>query len=286
MEKYNYKSHILASVALLIMGNAVITLPFYKTENPLPVFLMSSVLTLVFVLLCVPATNFAFGHKDGVLKKAVSGVVVALVILAAFYGAVSSAFDYVSFVKEIQMPKTSAVLTAVFLLAFCVIFIKCRDAAVLKLGLFLAVLSAAAVLLLFALSLGLFDFGEIKFNTNITGFDIKTSLKYFFKYFSPVLAATAFVALTNGKAKTLNILGGTALGLLGILIVLIQSIVVLGAATDYNFSYFYAVSAFSSGNLFYRLGGIVYFVFFAATIIKIAVCIRTVILIIKKPKVH
>ena len=284
MKKYNYKSHILGSVALLTMGNAVITLPFYKTENPLPVFLVSSVLTLLFVLLCVPVTNFAFGYKDGFLKKAVRGIVVALVITAAFYGAVSGAFDYLSFIKEIQMPKTDAVLTTVALLLLCAVFIKCKNEAVLKTGLFLAVLSQGALLLLFAASVKLFDFGEIKFDINITGFDIKGSLKYFIKYFSPLLAATAFVTLTNGRARALNMLGGTALGLFNILIVLIQSIAVLGFATDYDFPYFYAVSAFSAGNLFYRLGGLVYFVFFSASVIKIALCIKAIPLIIKSQK--
>ena len=284
MKKYNYKSHILGSVALLTMGNAVITLPFYKTENPLPVFLVSSVLTLLFVLLCVAITNFAFGNREYAFKKVISRIIGSLAALAAFYGAVSAVFDYVSFVKEIQMPKTDAVLTTVVLLLLCAVFIKCKNEAVLKTGLFLALLSQGALMLLFAASVKLFDFGEIKFDINITGFDIKGSLKYFIKYFSPLLAATAFVTLTNGRARTLNMLCGTALGLFNIFAVLIQSVAVLGFATDYDFPYFYAVSVFSAGNLFYRLGGLVYFVFFSASVIKIALCIKAIPLIIKSQK--
>lgn len=284
MKKYNYKSHILGSVALFTMGNAVIILPFYKTGNPLSVFLLTSVLTLAFVLFCVAITNFAFGNREYALKKVISRVIGSLAVLAALYGAVSAVFDYVSFIKEIQMPKTDTVLITVVLLLLCVVFVKCKNEAVLKTGLFMAVLSQGAVLLLFAVSIKLFDFGEIEFNTNITGFDIKASLKYFLKYFSPLLTASAFVTLTNGRARALNMLGGTALGLFNILIVLVQSIAVLGVATDYGFSYFYAVSAFSAGNLFYRLGGLAYFVFFSASVIKIAVCIKTIPLIIKNLK--
>jgi len=96
------------------------------------------------------------------------------------------------------------------------------------------------------------------------------------------LAAVLFVTLANGKTKTVDIWGGLGVGFLILLITAVQSVLILGNSGGYEFSYLYAVSVFSSGNLFSRLDGFVYFLFFATVTVKIAVCAKLFPLIIRR----
>lgn len=284
MKNNKFKSHILACIAFVTAGNAAVMLPFYQNENFSVIFLTTAVLAAALAFICTIITNFAFGDNRGTLKKNVGAIVASLVLLASFYGAVSTAFDYVKFIKKVQLPEGNTFLITLILALICAAFIRCKNGAVLKTGFLLAVLSQGAVILLFVLSVKLFDFGDIKTEMSFTATELKLSAKYLLKYFPPVLSATAFAVFINGKLRVGTALCGVGIGFFNVLIMLVQSVLVLGAASNYQFPYYYAVNAFSSGNLFYRLGGIVYFVFFSASIVKIAVCAKTIQFIIKELK--
>lgn len=269
MEKYEFKSHIVGLLALFTMGNAAVTLPFYNSTNSLFVFLLTAVIALIFVSASVPILNFT-------LKRKIPRIIAAiLVIAAALYGAVSAAIDYISFLNKIQMPRTSIVLITVALIVLVGCFTLCKNRAILKFCLLFAVITGAVLVLIFAVSVKMFDFGTIQLRFSFTGGELFAAGKIFFKYFSSLFAAVAFIVLTNSKARCNVVAVGTAAGLAGTALCLLQSVLVLGYA-GYDFPYLYAVSAFSSGLLFTRLDGLVYFLFFAVSVVKIAVCVKTV----------
>lgn len=282
MEKHSYKIHTLACVALFTAGNAAIMQPFYGKSNFLAVFLLTALFSFLFALLSVAVVNFAFKESDSLFRKTLRYIIAAAAVLAAIYGAFSTVIDYVTFVSKAQLPQMHTALIAVAMLGFVAVFIKASHTAILKYCLFMAALSAAVVLLLFAVSVKLFDFDAAAFDMSISGSECILSFKCFLKYFSPVLAAVLFVALANKKAKTADILGGLGVGFLILLITTIQSVFVLGNSGGYEFSYLYAVSVFSSGSLFSRLDGFVYFLFFATVTVKIAVCAKLLPLTVKR----
>lgn len=281
MEKYSYKIHTIACVALFTAGNAAIMQPFYSKSN-LAVFLLTALFSFLFALLSVAAVNFAFKESDSLFRKILRYIIAAAAVLAAIYGAFSTVLDYVTFVGKAQLPQMYTALIAVAMLGFSAVFIKVSHTAILKYCLFMAALSVAVVLLLFAVSVKLFDFNTVTFDMSLSGSNVIKAIKYFLKYFSPVLAAVLFAALANKKTKTADILGGLGVGFLILLITAVQSIFVLGNSGGYEFSYLYAVSVFSSGSLFSRLDGFVYFLFFAVSTVKIAVCVKLLPLAVKR----
>lgn len=282
MEEHSYKIHTLACVALFTAGNAVIIQPFYGKSNFWLLFLLTALFSFVFALLTVAVVSFAFKESDSLFRKTFRYIIAAAAVLAAIYGAFSTIFDYVTFVGKAQLPQMRTAVIVLATLGLIAVFIKISHTAILKYCLFMAALSVAVVVLLFAVSVKLFDFDVATFDMSLSGSDYGLSFKYFLKYFSSVLAAVLFVTLTNGKIKTADICGGLSVGFLILLITVVQSVFVLGNSGGYEFSYQYAVSVFSSGSLFSRLDGLVYFLFFATSTVKIAVCVKLLPLLIKR----
>ena len=282
MEKHSYKIHTLACVALFTAGNAAIMQPFYGKSNFLAVFLLTALFSASFALLSVAVVNLAFKESDSRFRKILRYIIAAAAVLAAIYGAFSTVFDYVTFLGKAQLPQMHTALIALATLGFIVVFIKISHTAILKYCLFMAALSVAVVVLLFGVSVKLFDFAALTLDASLSGSDCALSFKCFLKYFSPVLSAVLFVTLANGKTKTVDIWGGLGVGFLILLITAVQSVLILGNSVGYEFSYLYAVSVFSSGNLFSRLDGFVYFLFFATVTVKIAVCAKLLPLIIRR----
>lgn len=281
MEKHSYKIHTLACVALFTAGNAAIMQPFYGKSNFLAAFLLTALFSVSFALLSVAVVNFAFKEIDSLFRKILRYIIAAAAVLAAIYGAFSTVFDYVTFLGKAQLPQMHTALIALATLGFIAVFIKNSHTAILKYCLFMAALSVAVVVLLFGVSVKLFDFAALNLDMSFSGSDCGLSFKCFLKYFSPVLAAVLFATLANGKTKTVDIWGGLGVGFLILLFTALQSVFVLGNSGGYEFSYLYAVSVFSSGNLFSRLDGFVYFLFFTMSTVKIAICVKLLPLIIK-----
>ena len=282
MREHSYKSHIFAAVMIFVMGNTVITLPFCKQENFLLVFLLSAVFCIAFILLTIPILKYAFIYKQSVFKKIVLFVTVTAVVTAAAYGAVSAFLDYISFVRDIQLSQTSGILITAAMLVLIVAFVICSGSAILKFCLLMAVITLAVVLLLFAVSIKMFDISYLNFSLNFSGVEFSASVKCFLKYFSVTVVPIAFALQTQQRTSVSNIISSASAGLLAVVLCLLQSVFVLGGAVyQYSYPYIYAVSAFSSGSLFTRLDGLVYFMFFAVTAVKVGICVKTIVLIIK-----
>lgn len=159
--------------------------------------------------------------------------------------------------------------------------IRCKTEAILKFGLCMAALVFIFIVLLFAVSFEIYDFSELKNNSDL---NILKSFNCFLRYFSPVLSMISFFNLSNINVKKSSVIYGTVIGLFSVLITFLQTVFVLGINFDYRYAYIYAVSVFSSGDLFYRLDGIVYFIFFICAILKTAVCAKSLTLVIKRLK--
>lgn len=269
----NYNVHILFLIAISILGNLCISVPFLKCQNPIITFLLSAVFTLCITLVMLPIINRAFKNKN-ILFYIISAIITAL----SLYGAAAALNDYIKFLGAIG---ANRVISILLLIVIIITLIFSKNSAFFKFCLFFGFVTTTVILVLFVISIGVFDV------TNIKLMPIKPDIKYaiieFFKSFSTGLSALALAALSGNNANIKNALSGAGIGLGACVLCLLQSLLVLGnSAVEYLHPYLAAVSVYSSGQLYIRQDGFVWFVFFSATIIKTALCLKAVWSIIKR----
>ncbi len=277
MNVKNYNVHISALLAMGILAASCINLSFLNGANAVLTFLLCGAATLIITLALPVVINRVFSQK-GVGFYALSAIIVVL----SFYGAAESIKDYLSFLGTLAIAKAAAILLLVVLLAALVF---CSSSDFLKFALLFGVVTAFLTLLLFIMSAGIYDFANITL-TPLKA-DFKIAATAFLKYLSTIAPMLCFAALSNHKANTKNTLAGVGLGLVPVFLCLLQSLLVLGGtAAGQGVPYLTAVSAYSSGQLYIRQDGFVWFIFFSTTTIKTALCLKAVWVITKRILMH
>lgn len=265
-----YNIHIFSMAALFTLGNAIITMPFYQTANPVYIFI-STVFSLVLVLIT------ALIIKTGSKNKVIFAFLSLLVGVTAIHGFLTALFDYINFIKTVQMPRTSVILITLALLFAVFIFALCSGSAIYKYCLLVATVCAVLVALNFFGGFKAFDYSQAKaifkqpvFFTN----DL-------FRYFSSLSTIILFVFFSRKKTAVKAVSFGVATGFFVLALCFTQSVFTLGLSHSAEYPYIRAISVISSGSLFTRLDGFVYFIFFATCFVKSGICVKTVILIFK-----
>lgn len=259
----NYNIHKLFLVAIGVLGNAIMVMPFLNVQNPVFCLLLCCVLTLAIALVALPIIKNARGVAAFGLNT--------IIILISFYGAMSAFADYVKFLKVMGQ---NVFLAAILLLVLVVSLTVCADSAYFKFNLLFGVITAALIALLFAVSAREYNLKNISLTP--IKLEIKSTLICFVKYFLPVLSAVALCSFSKYKLKTKTAVFGVLLGFFLLALCLIQSVLMLGAAEQYDYTYLSAVGADSLGQLYIRQDGFVWFVFFTASVIKTSLCTKTV----------
>ena len=273
MKTNNYKPHIFSLFGLFVCGNAVISLPFYNAKNPIFSFAITAIISVIFIWLSV------FIVRLVKTSKIVFWAVCLPIGLLALYGAATALYDYLNFIVAVQLPQTSFVWLAFFMLTLVVVFAISPNSAIYKYCLLMAVFCAAMVILLFIVGTKHFDLSQLGLILNLCNLWAATPT-IFLRYFSSLAVPVLFVFLTDADKTIKAITFGSVFGFWAVGICLAQGVLTLGGA-EYSYPYIDAVSVISSGSLFTRLDGFVYFIFFATAITKAAVCAKTVVLIIK-----
>lgn len=280
MKNRNYKTHVFFCVALFTAGNFIIKPSDFKSEGFLPLFLISAFANLSVAVLSAVIFNKVFNSK--VQKNfaicAVSVYIAAVTVCCI----IKTASEYINFLKTVQMPNTERFIITVAVLFLIFAFSFCKTSAILKYGLITAVLSVFGVLLLFSATSGLFDFSNIKSGFKFGKNDICNSLKNFTPVFLSVPAAFSVFANKKEKPEIKNTLFGVIFGVFAAAICLVQTVAVLGiSANVYDCPYITSVSVFSGGSLFTRLDGIAYYIFFGCASVRFAICVNTLVCVIK-----
>ena len=149
-----------------------------------------------------------------------------------------------------------------------------ESAALLKFSLICLPLIAFTVLLIFVLSFDKFDFSNVLFYI----YPSKESfLSQTLKYTAAFLPACLFPFYQDEAPKSLkNDLLGLLLGALVFILCFWNVGLVFTSGGNFRFAYFYTVDALSVGSIFTRLSGLIYFVFFAVSFVKVSALIQTV----------
>ncbi len=262
MKTKQYSPHIFSLCALFVLGNAVISMP---VSSSVGWFLIFSI-ALSFVLM--------FFIKMLIILSAQSKIIfyiTAIVVgISAIYGATTAFLDYIKFLKAVQMPQASMVLLSAVLLGVVIAFLSSRITAVYKYSLFVAVIGAVVIAICFLGAIKSFDFSLLKTIFKKPDFAVKD----FLRWFSPVVVLP-FLTKCQGRSVK-PIFSGVMLGFTALLLCLSQATLTLGNVADVAYPYLKAVGVISSGSLFTRLDGLVYFLFFVTSLIKMAICIKVV----------
>ncbi len=276
-----FRSHSSALAALFVLGNGVIVFPKADAdEYTFLAYLLCTAMAFLLYPILIPLINKVYGFKSGETtksyKKALLVILYFITAAASFFSAVSAFVDFSLFVSELILSDLPVAFSFFVFLLIVVFFVLHRQEVFLKFSLLAFTFTAVVIIFFFIASIGdykldsIFIFSLPDFKTLFT--QIK---EYLFNPMLSVLLIAVYEVFVFGRVrKSVSFWGlGLGFGLLGICI--LNSVLLFGThlAAILDFPYASAISTVTIGRLFTRLDGFSYFVYFAACITKITVCL-------------
>ena len=259
----------LSLFAAFISANGLILIPFGKSLLP---FVFALLLGVIFLPLSLFLFRFLPKEKRNIFIT-VSAVVLAVL---SFLAAGVCAGEYSLFIYKSVLTRANMwVIKLVF--AFCVFLLAAsKTSAIYKFAFLSAVFSAEVLFVLFFMSAKTFDTKNLSGIFSLNEFSLPVFLKYLLVLIVPTFAAVLFCALTDSGISPLRVLIGTAAGGILSLVVLLDTVLSFGLplAAKLDYPYIDDISTVTAGSLFTRMDGFAYFAFFAAYILKCAVCVN------------
>ena len=253
MKTQNYTLHIISLCALVTLGNAIIVMKSADLVNTI-IFLGLSMM-----IMCGVNLLLDIGRKIKAIYLSLS----FLLFVFAIYGAATTFLDYTNFLKTEQMPQTGVTLLAIMFLVVVLYFGAMKISILYKYSLLVFVAAIIIIALCFLGGAKNFDYNNLS-EKNIS---ISFSLKEYLKYFSSIVV----LPLLKQKGNKTAVFWGVAVGFFLILVANMQVVFTLGTRQDVLYPYIKSVGVISSGSLFTRLDGLVYFLFFVTALVKTVV---------------
>ena len=279
-DKSNFNIHFIMMSAMFLLGNAVISVPYKNAEkNNFLSFIIAFVSGLLIICLLTFVFDFLYDEKRLLKNTVIIKIVYIVSSILLIYVSVLCFRDYSDFVAFRMLPNTPRFIVSV-IFALCVLWFSLqKDKIILKFSLFSLVITAIIIILFFIISIPRYRLENII----ILEFpDIKDTVKQAVSYFVNVFVTSLPVLLyrkcffekMEKKYICLAVVSGTVL----LAVCLLNSLLLFGTtvASEMEFPYSDAISTVTVGELFTRMDGFSYFVFFASSIIKITVCISVI----------
>lgn len=279
--KRGRNAHTVCLAAMFLLGSAVISVPFEGADelNLLGFITAAAVWTGVSALL-MPLIEKLFNKSQiewGKLRRAVFSVLWLLVCIGIVADAAVSFGQFVDFVGEVVLPVGSRWFIALVLFGTAAFFCTRRGTALPKFALPAFVLTAGLVLLFFAMS-----FSELRLENislmrlpRLMGI-VNQAVPYLLRVFLPTLTLYIYVALDSHSRRAA--IGGTVAGGAVLGLCLANALLLFGArlSAELDYPYASAIGTVTIGELFTRMDGFSYFIYFAACIVKLSVCVAVV----------
>lgn len=281
--KKPYALHTVCAAALFTLGSAVITVPKKGADNLTFLgFIVAAIAAVALSFLAAPVAARLFAKtafSGGKIKKTAVGTLwIATALLCV--GVSAHSFGVLcDFVGGVILPDGSRLLVAVILFAAAAMPCVGHKSVVLKFALFSAIITAVAVLLFIAAALP-----ELRVENIILlrvpeiGSVLRQSVPYLVDVFLPAYIIYVYVGVHFGRENGRTALLGVAAGGVVLGIILLNSLLLFGAplAARLEYPYASAISTVTLGELFTRMDGFSYFIYFAACIVRLAVCVSVV----------
>lgn len=270
-EQGRFALHKSAIFALFMLGEAGVVIPFYKSgETAFLGFLISAICG--FLMLKLGGKLLKVLYKIKTIKT----VIILLVLLYSLYLAVCCFNAFVNFVTVYILPKTSPLLSAFVFLGITAVLISAKKDALYKFGVLAAPITAVLMGVLFALSFKQFSLDNI----SLLSLPSLRSVSFeSFLYFKGVFLPTLILLFWEDNCdKNLqnSISLGYSLGFVFLGISILNSLLIFGnsMSAKLEFPYSEAIATVTAGNIFTRMDGFSYIVFFISCLIKTTVCIK------------
>lgn len=276
MTESGYRPHILALTTQFVMGNSIMMFPFYNDGNIFYTLILLTGLSVVFILLAHLII------KNSANNNIAFCIISLLVGISALYGAFYSLYDYICFLSDVQLPQSNIFLIFTAMLTVLIVFTASSDSAICKYCLLAAVINVSIITILFIGGIKNFEISQPK---SLFEFSITTTvdtLKIFLRHFSSLAVVSMFVFFAKKETTTKTLFWGTTIGFVLIALCLVQVIFTLGTSAPAIYPYIKAVGVISSGSLFTRLDGLVYWLFFSLALIKSTICLKVICLTVKQ----
>ena len=260
MENKNYTLHIFAISILFVLGNTITSMP----TNMFNIYFLSFMCATSYILIVIARLMMNLSQKSKIILYAVN----ILVLLLAVWGAAATFTDFIIFLKAEQLPQANVMLLSTVLVAVAIAFISSSDLAVYKYGLLVVLIAGAFVAMCFVGGIKTFNFSSLDLIFTAPQFSVMA----FIKYCLPIAVLIFFTNSKKTPAKSLSF--GLAVGYTVLLLCVIQVVLTFGSIGGITYPYLKAIGVMSSGSLFTRLDGFIYFVFFVTSLIKITICAK------------
>lgn len=230
------------------------------------------------------AAEELFGEKEGGRRVSVFLIIISLVaVCAAFYVAIFSVIQLVTFSAEAMRLKISGTVVALIFLWLCAYLSQCGSFTMRKIGLTVAVFIVFGALLLLVFSFPAFELEKLnEFMRKGSSFEPRGAIKAFCTVFAPITMAVLYV-IVSGTPRTrgngaLSVSLGSFWGFALLGLCFLNSLLILGTSMGevYEHPYVEAVSTVTAGKLFAGMEGVSYMMYFGALTVRVSVCISLV----------
>ncbi len=283
-----YSVHTLCLSAMFLISIPVMLQPLAgANELTLVSFAVAAV---VAVILSIPlsalATRIFSPQKNNAqgLKKAALYVLYIFICIAAFADSVRCGGVFIGFVDSVILPHASKFLIAVVLFLSAVMLCRGHGSVVLKFSLFAGFATAAAIVLFFALSWREFRMENISLLSLPRLSPLaKGAAGFLLNVFAPCVLLYIYVGLHLGKQKRRFSVLGVIVGAVMLCAVLVNTMLLFGPelSGELEFPYASAISVITIGELFTRMDGVSYFIYFASTLVRLTVDVSIIRSILK-----
>lgn len=279
MRKKEYSLHTLCLAAIFLVGNAAVTIPYAGADrNTFLGFLISALIALPIFCTVAFLLNRLKIPPQGAFRTLLkaTGLILSVFILL---GAAVCFRNYRLFVSRDMLPKTPAVLISIGFAVSVLMLVLSPHGTLLKFSLFSFILTAVITGILFAASLPRLNPDTVILLRKPEPSEVYEQTKpYLLNVFIPALPVLLYERQVFGRVRIKRSLWGVALGSVVLGLCLLGTLMLFGAAVaaELEFPYAASISTVTVGNLFTRMDGFAYFVYFAGCIIKISASISVV----------
>lgn len=259
-----FSRHFIALSTLFILGNAVIGLPV-KTADKFTFlgFLISFLIANILYLL--------------IFAISISKPLLILSALISFWAAADTFLEFLKFINATLLRDTAKILIVIPLVFTVVLFCLKGKTVLFKFSLISVCFSVLAIIFFFIFTAKDFEINNIIIKTfpSIKNLYVQT-IPYIKTVTLPSLLLVFFAKITKNTKKSafLGLLSGNVL----LAVCILNSVLLFGSKFSgrLDFPYASAISTVTFGNLFTRMDGFAYFIYFASCIIKITVCVNII----------
>ncbi|MEE0946538.1 MAG: GerAB/ArcD/ProY family transporter [Acutalibacteraceae bacterium] len=262
----NVKSNLpyVAITGLFIIGNSIINLPLSKYPQGVVIgFLLSVILGLVFIIIALKKSDRIFSSK----------LSISVLVTYSLFCALVTVRNFITFSDRVLLTEAKTIIPSLLFITLLYIFCRANKNVILKISTVSFAVITITSLLFFILNLPNISFNYlIKINEIDLKGVIYEALAFLLLSF---IQSIILIYFLKNNIKKHSVLTGYFYAVLILSICLIQTIGIFGTALTGQLLNPYAssVSIISLGDKFLRLEGFSYFLYFAATLIKSAVCL-------------